>query len=252
MSVGSIPGEDRHWFYERAVQQPARLIPFLRRIHGGAPRILAEDFCGTAALCRAWLDSDPRALAIGLDHDRELIDRAGTRAGLQLECCDLRGPHPQHPGADLVFVGNYSIGELADRSELLAYMRRVRERLAPGGCLVIDTYGGANAWRTGIMQRIHLLPDGRRIHHAWEQRHVDALTQRVENVLHFRLEDRGEIVVELPEAFVYRWRLWGLAELVEAAAESGLGAPEAYPDLDGPPRTPEGESWSACLALRAS
>lgn len=241
---------DRHWFYERAIQSPAQLLPFLQRIHGGQPLRLREDFCARARLCDAWLQAVPGSSAVGIDWDADLIAASAPHPRKQLFAADLRAPHPRHVPADLIFVGNFSISELATRCELTEYFRRVRAQAAPRAVLVVDTYGGPAAWRTGSMLRIHALEDGRRIHHIWEQRAVDPITHRVENALHFRLEDRGEIVAECTEAFLYRWRLWGLADLIEAGEQAGWLAPEVYPELEGGPARPEGESWAACVAWR--
>ncbi len=245
---------DRYWFYERAVQAPARLVPFLLSLHGGRPRRLREDFCARARLCDAWIEAVSQGEAVGIDRDPELLAGSLPHPRKVLFAADLRGVHPRHAPCDLVFVGNFSIGELHSRAALVRYLRAVREQTAAGGLLVIDTYGGPSAWRTGSMQRMHLLPDGRRIQHVWEQRAIDPRTQQVVNALHFRLEDRGEIVAECSEAFVYRWRLWSLAELADAAEESGWGTASVHPELDAQPACPEseswGESWAACSVWR--
>lgn len=241
---------DRYWFYERAVQSPACLVPFLLSLHGGRPRRLREDFCARARLCDAWIESVPEGEALGIDRDHELLARALPHPRKILLTADLCGEHPRHVLCDVTFVGNFSIGELPSRADLCRYLKAVREQTAPGGILVVDTYGGPSAWRTGSMLRMHTLPDGRRIHHVWEQRAIDPRSQRVENVLHFRLEDRGEIVAECSEAFVYRWRLWSLAELADAAVESGWGPSSVHPELSAQPACPEGESWAACSVWR--
>ncbi len=62
-------------------------------------------------------------------------------------------------GCDVLFVGNFSIGYIHERSALVAYMRRCRERLAlgrrgfGGGVFVCDTYGGAAAFQLGAVER---------------------------------------------------------------------------------------------------
>lgn len=241
---------DRYWFYERTVQAPQLSCALLRRIHGAGARFLAEDFCGSAAVARAFVETDPLASAIGCDLDPAVLQRAGAHPRLALQRVDLRHSSPAHAPADVLFVGNFSIGELKSRAELLAYLRRARARLARGGVCVLDTYGGPSAWRTGCMQRTHPLEDGRRIHYVWEQRRIDPANNHVENALSFRLEDQGVIQIELRDAFVYSWRLWSLAELDEALAEAGFGARELHSDLEGPPSPPSGETWIACISAR--
>lgn len=229
---------DRHFLYERCVQAPELLVPLLRRLHGGAPRVLGEDFCGTAALAREWLRSDPQAHAIAVDHDAEALAGARGTPRLELVHADVRAVDVR---CDVLFVGNFSIGELGSRDELLSYLRHARARLAPGGVLVCDTYGGAGAWRTGAVERRHWIAPGVCVRYLWEQRTADPLTARVENALSFRVEEAGEIVAELTDAFVYRWRLWSVPELADALRESGFVRPSVVTELDGSARAPSRE-----------
>lgn len=254
---------DRHALYERAVQDPPRLVAFLRALHGGAPRVLAEDFCGTGANSRAWCAAVPGGSAIALDLDGELLERARAD-GVTTLCADLAvwSPTSDHPRADVLYVGNYSIGELAERATLVRYLRGARARLAEGGAIALDTYGGAAAWRTGAVVRDHALPGGLRLRATWEQRAADPLTARVVNALSLRVDAGGDVLVDLPDAFVYRWRLWTPAELGEALCEAGFAWPRAHArlgDADDPPepvRNPSelGSSdgrWSVLLVARA-
>jgi SAM-dependent methyltransferase len=233
--------------YELCVQKPALLAPLLRAIHGRSPRTLAEDFCGSAALSRHWCRSDPKARAVGVDLDAATLAYARARAKglrrLTLVRADVTKPLPRggargsaRAGAaaarvkpDLIFVGNFSIGEIHDRAALVEYLRRCRRRLARHGVFVCDTYGGESAFRTGAVQRTHDVPNSHlRVRYTWQQRSADPITARVENALHFRVDDRGEITQELTDAFVYRWRLWSLAELRDAMRDAGFRTVEVY------------------------
>jgi SAM-dependent methyltransferase len=134
--------------YELCVQSPAHVVPMLRAIHGGEPRVLGEDFAGTAAVSRAWCATDPGARAIAVDLDAALLARAGDGSRIERIAGDVRtATHPQSHRADVIFVGNFSIGYLRTRAELLAYLRRAAERLSPGGVFICDTYGGESAFR---------------------------------------------------------------------------------------------------------
>lgn len=253
-------GFDRHELYERCVQQPATLVELLLSIHGGSPTALGEDFSGSAAVSRAWLARVAGSRAVAVDLDASVLARARGVPNLELVCADVRDvPTTSTSELDIVFVGNFSIGELATRAELVAYMAHARSRLRANGVFVCDTYGGASAFRTGAVERVHALGDGARVRYVWEQRRADPRTARVENALHFRVEVGGEIVQELRDAFVYRWRLWSLAELREALLEAGFTDVECWCDLavseDGrahPVKAPEelGESWIACVSGR--
>ena len=250
---------DRHFLYERCVQAPEVLVPFLRRLHGGAPRVLGEDFCGTAALAREWTRSDPQASAIAVDHDVQVLALAAAARAERLELvqADARAVEAR---CDVLFVGNFSIGELGSRAELVGYLRHARGRLAPGGLFVCDTYAGASAWRTGAVERRHWIAPGVCVRYVWEQRSADPLTARVENALSFRVEEAGEIVAELPDAFVYRWRLWSVPELRDALLEAGFASVTVETELtrDAEPDAPAGrqpgsftgEILAACLCAR--
>ena len=225
---------DRHFLYERCVQAPELVVPFLRRLHGGVPRVLGEDFCGTAAISREWTRTDPTASAIAVDHDADVLARAAQAHGERIERIELIHADVREVRApcDLLFVGNFSIGELATRAELLAYLRAARARLSRGGLFACDTYAGAGAWRTGSVERRHWISPGVCVHYLWEQRVADPQSSRVENALSFRVEEQGEIVAQLREAFVYRWRLWSPAELADALFEAGFERIEIARELE--------------------
>jgi len=225
----------KYELYELTVQNPAALVPLLLAIHGGSPRVLAEDFSGTAALSRAWLKAVPRSKAVAADIDPEPLRRAGRNQRLKTIVADvLRSPLLAQHRADVLFVGNFSIGEIHARRDLVRYLRRAKARLNPGGVFVCDTYGGESAFRTGSIQRMHPGPKrdpALRIRYTWQQRAADPITGRVENALHFRTDRGGDIEQELTDAFVYRWRLWSLPELRDAMLEAGFQAAQIHQQI---------------------
>ncbi len=222
-----------HTLYELTVQSPKTLVPFLHAIHGDAPRVLGEDFAGTAALSRAWVEAIESGTAIAIDHDARVLAHAADVSGVTRIHGDLRTEIPSAGAApDIVFAGNFSIGELHTRSELIAYLRRVRGRLAHGGVFVCDTYGGESAFRIGAVERSHSAQGGALIRYTWEQRAADPTTARVVNALHFRVLRNGEVVQEFTDAFVYSWRLWSVPEIRDALSEVGFRTTEVHADLD--------------------
>ncbi len=218
---------DRHDLYELCVQSARDLVPFLRAMHEQDPRVLCEDFCGTAALSRAWCEMVEGGSAIGTDLDEDVLARAarGGTPRLALRREDARSSEAR---GDLIFVGNFSIGEIHDRGDLVAYLTRCRERLGAGGVFICDTYGGDAAYRIGHVHRMHRAPDGRRVRYTWEQREANPLTGMVENALHFRVDRGGTIEEEVHEAFVYHWRLWSVPELRDAMCEAGFASADVY------------------------
>ena len=226
------PRLSRYDLYELCVQSPRHAVALLRAIHGLDPVTLAEDFSGTAAISRRWLEISRRARAIATDRDPAPLRRAGCRTRLRTVCADVTRDPPADK-ADVIFVGNFSIGEIHQRAALVRYLRRCRGRLNPRGVFICDTYGGESAYRLGGVERRHAAPDGSIVRYTWEQRKADPLTGEVENALHFRVERRGEIVQELTDAFVYRWRLWSVPSLREAMHEAGFKATEVYDQVPG-------------------
>jgi len=270
---------DRLECYELCVQSPRHVAAFLRAVHGNHPVTLREDFCGTAALSRRWLDDASRAGekadAIAVDLDPTCIERASRDqpAGLELRVGDCRATEfrdgaladRKADACDVVFVGNFSIGYLQTRAELLSYLQLSRERLSRGsggfggGVFVCDTYGGASAFKLGSLTRKHPSRTGEIIHYHWAHEAADPLTGMVTNSISFKVERDGEIVQELPRAFVYEWRLWPVAELREAMLEAGFASTEVYTDCNiAPGETPVPvtdpaelkDDWIVLLAAR--
>lgn len=225
---------DKHAYYEACVQSPKHMVPMLRAIHGGSPTVLGEDFAGTCHLSKHWVDAVDSGRAIGIDLDEDTLhhhpadERITKIAGDVRTAGDLADIR-----ADVIFVGNFSIGEIHDRADLVAYFARVRERLNPGGVFVCDTYGGESSFLEGHVHRHHPHPDdpAARIRYTWEQREADPLTGLVLNALHFRTERSGVVSDEIDDAFVYDWRLWSVPELRDAMAEAGLVETDVYAQL---------------------
>lgn len=219
----------RHDLYERCVQSPRHLVPLIRAIHGGDPRTLGEDFAGTAALSHCWADAAPDHRAIAVDLDPEALHYRPAHERVLKRHADVSSAADP---CDALFVGNFSIGYHHARAALVAYLRHARARLTPGGVFLCDTYGGESAFITGHVHRDHWITDGphkgKRIRYTWEQRDADALTGMVTDICHFRVDAAGLIEVDMPDAFIYRWRLWSVPELRDALAEAGFTATQVY------------------------
>jgi SAM-dependent methyltransferase len=218
---------DRFDLYELCVQSPGDLVPLLEAIHGGRPSVLGEDFCGTAALSRRWAARVAGGRAIAVDHDPEPLARAAGAARVEVVRGDVVADTSGRR-ADVVYAGNFSIGERHDRPALLEYLRHARSRLDAGGVFVCDVYGGESAFQTGRVTREHRAADGRVVRYTWEQRRADPTTGRVVNALHFEVVRDGVVERALHDAFVYDWRLWGVPELRDAMIEAGYATTEVY------------------------
>lgn len=263
--------------YELCVQSARHVTTFLRAVHGENPIVLGEDFCGTAAISRRWVADAARqgetSRAVAIDLDPETLHAAAAMARAELgsqaaEIKLLRGDcihAPSTDPCDVLFVGNFSIGYCHTRAELMAYLRASKARLDAGnggfggGVFVCDLYGGARAFQLGALERIHPGRGHERIRYLWRHDAADPMSGMVENSISFRVEVNGEVVQEMPEAFRYRWRLWGLAELSEALAEAGFAERRIYREVNLAPgerpravESPEelGEDWIVLIAAR--
>lgn len=222
--------------YEICVQSPRHVVDLLRAIHGQEPQRLGEDFAGSGAVSRAWIELSDQHRAWCVDRDSAALTRCTEAARIHTRVGDVL---EEPSSVDAIWVGNFSIGYHHDRASLLAYLRHARSRLDRAGAFVCDTYGGESAYLMGEVHRYHplpqhLAPDGTgawRVRYTWEQREADALTGMVTNALHFRIERAGVIEAEHIDAFVYHWRLWSVPELRDAMAETGFASTAVYGQL---------------------
>jgi SAM-dependent methyltransferase len=224
--------------YRACVQDPPKMVRFVEAVHGGRPRVLREDFCGPASLAVAWVRRSAGHRAIAVDRDPEPLAFARGRIGQVLEggearrvelvCADVRSRRLLTAArrADCVALFNFAVCELHDRRELVGYFRSLRASLRPGGVVVMDLYGGANAHSPGRATTRAKLDDGRPVAYTWRQEDADARSGIVRNAIDFKVGGRA-----FPRAFEYRWRLWTLPELRDALAEAGLRGLEVHDRL---------------------
>lgn len=228
--------------YELAVQSADMQARFLRSLHKGQPRVLGEDFAGPAGIARAWLRLDEDHQAIAVDRDPVPLEHAAMRqrewdlrsdapsakrAGIDRLTLRVRDVMEAGDHTDIIAAFNFALGELHSRAQLMTYLRHLLFRLEPGGVFVADVYGGPDAQAAGVYDRAVELPDawgGGTLSYEWQQVWADPATGLVCNAIHFTLPDGTRI----EDAFVYHWRLWGVAELREAMLEAGFRSTEVY------------------------
>ncbi len=236
-----VPTCDRHALYEVAVQSVQWELDFLARLYqrrnGREARRFREDFCSTAALATAWALRDPKNHAVAVDLDPEplawarrhrlpFVPEAAPR--VRLVRADVR--RPRQPPVDVACALNFSWWVFHQRAQVLAYLKAARAGLRPGGLLVMDAFGGADAEKA-LIERTRKArgrtPDGLptpAFTYVWDQARVNALDRRLLAYIHFELRDGRK----LQRAFVYDWRMWTLPELRELAAEAGFRDFEIY------------------------
>src|SRR5262245_46029188 len=222
---------DRFDLYELCTQTPERDVALLRALHGGAARVLGEDFAGTAALAHAWVRTVRGGRAVAVDRDPEPLDHHRADRRVARLVADVRRVAAR---VHLLVALHLSVCEWHERRGLLAYLRHARRRLPRGGVFVAVLYGGGGAFEVGRQRERRRGPRGERVLYEFEQRSADALTGRVVDALHFEVAGSGAAgarrgrVTRLRDAFVYDWRLWSIPELRDALLEAGFASVEVH------------------------
>ena len=222
---------DPYDLYIASVQNPELTVKQCSRLFqnrfGNIPATIREDYCGTAAICHAWVGEHKSARVFGVDHDNtplawcrnnllpQLSEIERERIGLiysDVRATDL-------PNADLILAFNCSFCVFKERSEMIGYFRSCRKALGEHGMLILEVYAGPEAQMVG-RDTIHCED----FTAVWEQARFNAVTNETTAHLHFQFSDGSE----LRNAFSYDWRLWSPAELVDALRDAGFVGAEVY------------------------
>ncbi|MFM7480348.1 MAG: class I SAM-dependent methyltransferase [Planctomycetota bacterium] len=218
---------DRHELYELSVQGCESDCALFDRVYkqwtGRLPHSLREDFCGTALLCREWVQWRKGNSGVGVDLDPAVLARARTalaalpareRARVTLLQGDVNRTATEP--VDLLVALNFSYFVLHTRKQLRDYFAKALTHVRPGGMAFFDAYGGSGSWSVGEEERSL---DG--FVYVWHQAQVNPINHHVVNHIHFRFPDGSE----MRRAFTYRWRLWTIPEIVEVLEEVGFVRP---------------------------
>lgn len=221
---------NKHELYEASVQSPEADIVFFDRIYkewnGRLPQRLREDFCGTAAVCAAWVERRRDNRAVGVDLHRPTLDHGrnqhlaplGPKADrVSLIEADVRAVRA--PKVDVAVALNFSYMVFKQRDDLRDYFRAVKASLAPGGVYILDIFGGWDGQALKVEKR---RKSG--FTYVWQQAKFDPITHDTLFHIHFRFPDGSE----MKRAFTYDWRLWSIPEVREVLAEAGFGETRVY------------------------
>lgn len=230
---------DKHLLYQWSVQDPEQEIDFsveqYKKRRGHEPKILREDFCGTAIVAAEWVKGHPERRAIGLDLDRPTLDWAHEHNLAPLtdeekERVDLREMDVRSitsPKADIVHAMNFSYFCFFPVFELIQYFRFVRRSLAPGGIFIMDSYGGWESQQVLTEKRTVKGPQGT-FGYTWHQADYDPINNRTLCHIHFDFK-KGK---RWKKAFTYDWRLYTPAEVRDALDAAGFHNIDIYWDHD--------------------
>lgn len=232
---------DRHVLYEASVQAVDFEVEFLsdtyKALRGRRPRVMREDFCGTANAACEWVKSHRNNQAIAIDLDPSVLawgkahHVARLTPGQKSRLSIIQGNvlEVRTPPADLCVAFNFSYWTFKTREQLRAYFVRAREALKSDGLFFLDIYGGPEAHEE--REEATEYDD---FTYVWDQSRVDPVTGRTVCHIHFKFPDKSRI----KRAFTYDWRLWSLPEVRELLAEAGFQRSTVYwqgADDDGEP-----------------
>lgn len=224
---------DRYKLYQKSVQCPEAEIPFFerafKRAFARSPRVLREDFCGTAAVSCEWVKSKRSRLAFAIDLDPEPLTwgRTNNAADLDAEARQrlnlLRGDvrTTDTPPADIIAAQNFSFYIFKQRPALLEYFKAAHSNLADQGVLVLDMFGGAEVWQDDHQEERQY----KKFNYIWDQHRIDPISHDATFYIHFHFpKDNSRI----ERAFTYKWRLWTIAEVRELLADAGFSQSIVY------------------------
>ena len=206
---------DRHVLYEDSVQCVEAEIDFVddtfKKLRHRKPRLLREDFCGTANTSCEWVRRRKRNRAFGVDLDRDVqqwgrkhhvakLGEARERVTLLNENVLDVDIEP----VDIVLAMNFSYWIFKKRDLLRSYFRHVYEGLVDDGIFFLDAYGGSDAYKE--MRERTKYDD---FTYIWDQASFDPISGDMLCKIHFSFPDGSRI----KNAFTYDWRLWTLPEI---------------------------------------
>lgn len=216
--------------YERSVQNPEADVEFLdaifKDVKGRKAQSLREDFCGTGAMCAAWVKGKNRRTAVGLDlcddtlawgmhRNIEPLGAAAKRVTL-LKQNVLAGIEEK---SDLIVAFNFSYCIFKERQVMLDYFKTVREGLTDDGAFFVDCHGG-----TDLGEKMKERKKFDDFTYVWDQRPMCAITNQAIRYIHFEFEDGSK----LKKAFKYDWRMWSLPELKDLMLEAGFSKVDVF------------------------
>lgn len=222
---------DKYELYEASVQCSEAEVNFIEEkfseLRGRPARSLREDFCGSAQVCREWIERNNKNLAIGVDLDKTVLAwgykknfsnlSKSKKSRVNLINSDVLSVST--PNQDVICATNFSYWQFSDRSVLGQYFTRVRKCLNHDGIFVLDFYGGHDA--TKNLKEETQYDD---FVYIWEQSSFNPINNMQLCYIHFRFPDGSKI----DRAFTYSWRFWSIREIREILVNAGFSQSYVY------------------------
>jgi cyclopropane fatty-acyl-phospholipid synthase-like methyltransferase len=222
---------DKHWLYEQSVQDVEVEVKLLNKLFkqltGRKAVSLREDFCGTANLCREWIQSNDERTAIGVDIDASVLNwgkinhmsklNENEKKRLTLIEGDVLTSNTEK--VDLNVAMNFSYWLFKTRSELRNYFEQVKKHIVDDGVFMLDCFGGSEAFEEMKEKTKH-----KGFTYVWEQAKYNPINGDYRCHIHFNFPDGSK----MKKAFTYEWRLWTLPEIQELLKEAGFSKVRVY------------------------
>jgi hypothetical protein len=221
---------NKYFYYENSVQTPEEHVKIFDRMFWDIRRkpalSLREDFCGTFLISCAWVKSDAKRSAVGLDLDPEPLSHGkkysyqGMRASERKRVKILKQDVRKVTGKkfDIIGVGNFSFNIFKDRKTLKSYFKAAYQSLSREGIFVLELAGGPGFIKPGREQRTYQVDGLGRYTYYWDQKSFDPITHFAHYAIHFKTPDG----VMHRDCFRYDWRIWSIPELRDLVLESGF------------------------------
>lgn len=222
---------DRHRLYQLSVQCVESEIDMVDKtfteIRDRQAVKLREDFCGTGNTSCEWVRRRDTNIAIGFDHDAEVLDWGRRKNVTKLD--DHQQSRVQlvqqdvleagNTAADIILAMNFSYQLFKTRDQLRAYFAAAHAGLADDGILMMDGFGGHESWCT-IKEKTKY--DG--FTYFWDQAKFNPITFEMLCHIHFKFPDGSR----MKRAFTYDWRMWTLPEIRNLLEEAGFARSTVY------------------------
>ena len=222
---------DKHWLYEKSVQDVEVEVELLtstyEAIRGKKPLSLREDFCGTANLCREWIQSDNRRTAIGVDIEPSVLNwgkinhmtklSAEERVRLNLIEGDVLTSVTEK--VDINVAMNFSYWLFKTRDALRNYFIQVKKHVKDDGLFILDCFGGSESFEVLKEKTKH-----KGFTYVWHQAKYNPINADYTCYIHFKFPDGSK----MKKAFEYEWRLWTLPEIQELLLEAGFSKVDVH------------------------
>ena len=254
---------DKLDLYRLAVQHPLAEVAFVEYVwdcthdEGTEPMLLREDFAGICAVAAAWVASDPDRQAMAIELDEPTATWAAERfedPDLHIVPADVM--EVTEPSVEVTLALNFSVLIYHRAEDLLRYLKHAKDGLLPGGLMILDVFGGPGVGEPS-MDRRRIEPDEGGFEpftYCWEQCGLDTESGLIECRIHFELDDGRR----LPDAFVYDWRLWSPAEIIDLALQAGFISAEFWWSDPGEPgrhkpvqEVPGDQDWVGYVVCQA-